>query len=269
MIGWNLLTSGWEFHPSVVAGCLLLLAVYLTAVRFHVNRTTLFFVSGVAVMFLALVSPLDSLGDDYLFSAHMAQHILLDMVVPPLFVLGIPTEMATAILRCPPAAWAERILGTPVIAWMIGTATLWLWHLPFLYNVTLENEGVHIFEHLTFLVTGTIFWWPVFSPLPERRMTPLGSVIYLTLGAIANALLGIIFTISATPFYARYANPKDELGALSLIRNTWGLTQIADQQLGGAFMWTFGSVIFFWAIMVLVARWLKESTAQEEGENQK
>ncbi|MEI8234593.1 MAG: cytochrome c oxidase assembly protein [Verrucomicrobiota bacterium] len=232
------------------------------------NRSTLFFLSGVVVMFLALVSPLDSLGDDYLFSAHMAQHILLDMVAPPLFVLGIPTEMAAALLRWPPAAWGERILGNPVIAWIIGTATLWVWHLPSLYNLTLESEGIHIFEHLTFLITGTIFWWPVFSPLSEHRMRPLSGVIYLTLGAIINGLLGIIFTISATPFYAEYANPKDELGALLLIRNTWGLTQIADQQLGGAFMWAFGSVIFFWAIMVLVARWLRETEMQAEGETE-
>ena len=268
MSGWNILTSGWEFHPSVVAGCLLLLAAYLVAVRFRVNRATLFFVSGAVVMFLALVSPLDTLGDDYLFSAHMAQHILLDMVVPPLFVLGIPTEMAAALLRWPPAAWAERILGNPVIAWFLGTAILWLWHLPSLYNATLENEGIHIFEHLTFLVTGTIFWWPVFAPLPECRMSPVYSVIYLSMGAIANALLGIIFTISATPFYPGYANPKDELGALSLIRDTWGLTQIADQQLGGAFMWTFGSIVFFWAIMVMVARWLRETETQAEGETE-
>jgi cytochrome c oxidase assembly factor CtaG len=265
MSGRELFTSGWEFHPSVVAGCLLLLAAYLVAVRFRVNRITFFFGSGVMVMFLALVSPLDSLGDDYLFSAHMAQHILVDMVVPPLFVLGIPAGMAAAMLRFPPAAWAERILGKPVVAWTLGIATLWIWHLPYLYNATLENKGIHIFEHLTFLVTGTIFWWPVFSPLPERRMTPLGSMIYLSLGAIANALLGIIFTISATPFYSGYANPKDELGALSLIRDTWGLSQIADQQLGGAFMWAFGSVIFFWAIMVMVARWLRETETQTEG----
>ncbi len=269
MSGWDILTSGWEFHPSVVAGCALLLAAYLTAVRFRMNRNTLFFVSGVGVMFLALVSPLDSLGDDYLFSAHMAQHILLDMVVPPLFMLGLSSAMAAALLRWPPAAWAERILGNPVFAWTLGITTLWLWHLPALYNATLENKGIHIFEHLMFLVTGTIFWWPVFSPLPERRLTPLGSVIYLTLGAIANALLGIIFTISATPFYSGYANPKDELGALSLIRDTWGLTQIADQQLGGAFMWTFGSVIFFWAIMVMVTRWLRETESQSNGGNEK
>jgi cytochrome c oxidase assembly factor CtaG len=264
MSGWKLLTSAWEFHPSVVAGCLLLLALYLAAVRLRMNRTTLFFLSGVAVMFLALVSPLDPLGDDYLFSAHMAQHILLDMVAPPLFVLGISEEMAAAILSWPPAAWTERVLGSPAIAWTLGIVTLWLWHLPSLYNATLENEGVHIFEHLTFLATGTIFWWPVFAPLSQRRMAPLGSIIYLSLASLANALLGIIFTISSTPFYAGYANPRDEYGALSFIRETWGLTQIVDQQLGGAFMWTFGSVVYFWAIMVIAVRWLREA----EGENE-
>jgi cytochrome c oxidase assembly factor CtaG len=259
MNGRDLLVSGWEFHPSVVAGCLLLLFVYLWAVQFRLNRATLLFVAGVVILFLALVSPLDSLGDDYLFSAHMAQHILLNILAPPLLVLGIPEELAAAILRWEPAARVERILRKPVTAWILGTATLWIWHFPFLYNATLVNEGIHIFEHLTFLVTGTIFWWPVFAPLPFSRISPLGSMIYLSIGATANALLGIIFTISATPFYSGYAHPEDELGALSLIREKWGLTQIADQQLGGALMWTFGSAIFFWAIMVMIARWLRES----------
>jgi len=266
--GWELFRSAWDFEPSIVAGSALLLGGYLLAVRFRMEQTTLFFVTGVVVMFLALVSPLDAIGDDYLFSAHMLQHILLDLAAPPLFVLGLPARLARRMLRPAPIVRAERILSRPVVAWFLGVGTLWIWHLPALYNLTLEKENVHIFEHLTFLVTGTILWWPVFTRLDERRLNPMFSVVYLVLASLANALLGIIFTISTTPYYAGYAHPRDELGALSLIRNTWGLSQIEDQQLGGAFMWVIGSMIFLWAIMVLVARWFREpevDTASGEG----
>jgi cytochrome c oxidase assembly factor CtaG len=261
--GWDLLRTAWDFEPSIVAGSALLLCAYLVATRFRMAVTTLWFVTGVVVMLLALVSPLDELGDDYLFSAHMLQHILLDLVAPSLFVLGLPAWLARPMLRPSPIARAERILGHPVVAWFLGVGTLWIWHLPVLYDLTLQNESVHIFEHLTFLVTGTILWWPVFTRLDERRLAPLLSVAYLSLAALANGLLGIIFTISSTPFYVGYTQPRDDLGALSLIRNTWGLSQIEDQRLGGAFMWVIGSVIFLWAIMVLVARWLREPGVED------
>jgi cytochrome c oxidase assembly factor CtaG len=261
MTGWQLFKASWDFEPSVVMGSGLLLGGYLTAVRCRPARTTYLFAAGVGVMLLALVSPLDGLGDDYLFSAHMLQHILLDFVAPPLFVLGFPEDMARRLLLWQPAAAAERILGQPVVAWFLGIGTLWLWHLPTLYNATLASEGVHIFEHLTFLVTGTIFWWPAFRPPVEQRMPPLASVVYLGLGALANALLGIIFTFASTPFYSGYDHPPDELGALALIRDHWGISQIADQQLGGAFMWVIGSVVFLWAIVAVMGRWYREEAS--------
>jgi cytochrome c oxidase assembly factor CtaG len=151
-----------------------------------------------------------------------------------------------------------------VVAWVLGSGTLWVWHLPYLYNLTLANENIHIFEHITFLVTGTILWWPVFSPLRERRLAPLIAIVYLFLASLANGLLGIFFTLANTAFYTGYLHPDDELGALSLIRNTWGLDPVADQKLGGAFMWVIGSVIFLWAILVMVARWYSEGEADSD-----
>lgn len=258
MTGWTLFTHSWDWEPSVVIGSVLLLGGYLKVVRFELNRSTLFFCAGVVVMFLALVSPLDPLGDDYLFSAHMLQHILLDLVAPPLFVLGISPALGERLLSWRPARTTERVLAYPLVAWFLGIGTLWLWHLPALYDATLADERIHILEHVSFLVTGTILWWPVFAPPAGRRLAALPAVAYLVLAAFANALLGIIFTIATTPFYAGYAHPDDELGALALIRTKWGLTQIVDQQLGGAFMWAIGSVIFLAAIIAKVKQWYQE-----------
>jgi cytochrome c oxidase assembly factor CtaG len=255
MTGWQLLTSTWEWHPSVMVGCGLLLGAYLAATRCRLAATTAWFAGGVVTMFLALVSPLDPLGDDYLFSAHMMQHILLDMVVPPCFVLGMPADLVRSALRWHPAAVAERILSPPAVAWFLGTFTLFIWHAPTLYNATLESDSVHIFEHLTFLVTGTILWWPVFNRVPALRLAPMMSVLYLALAALANGVLGIFFSLSSAPYYEAYLNPKDELELLPLLRGKWGLDPLSDQQLGGGFMWVLGSIIYLWAIVVVVVRW--------------
>ena len=263
MSTWELFKSSWDWEPSVLVGTALLQAGYLVVVRSRLNRKTLCFTAGVAVMFLALVSPLDALGDDYLFSAHMLQHILLDLVAPLLFVLGTPERLVRQVLKWRVAARAERLLRHPAVAWGLGIGTLWAWHLPALYNLTLENETIHAFEHLTFLVTGTILWWPVFSPL-ETALAPLAGLVYLFLAALANGLLGAIFTIASTPFYPAYVHPPDDLHALSLIRRTWGLNPLADQQLGGAFMWVLGSLIFLGAILVVIARWYREAERETQ-----
>ena len=263
MTGWELFKESWDWEPSVVIGSVLLLGGYLWAVRLQIGRSTWLFASGVAVMFLALVSPLDDLGDDYLFSAHMLQHILLDFLAPLLFVLGLSEPLAEKIVRWGPANRTERVLRRPPVAWFLGIGTLWVWHLPVLYNATLTSENVHVFEHLTFLVTGTILWWPVFTPLMERRLTPLASVAYLALAALANGLLGVIFTLASTPFYSGYAHPSDELGALGLIRDQWGLDPITDQKLGGAFMWVLGSIILLGAIVTALGRWYREEVVAQ------
>jgi cytochrome c oxidase assembly factor CtaG len=259
MTTWKLLVTSWNFEPSVVFGCALLLAVYFFAVRFKLNRKSCLYTLGVLVIFLALVSPLDALGDDYLFSAHMVQHMMIGLVAPPLLVAGIPAPMARGLLRLPFADRLEQILGFPPLALLSGVVTLWIWHLPLLYDLTLENDAVHVFEHLTLLVTGTMLWWPVFKPISKGRLTPLGAIAYLGVAGFASSILGIIFTISDTPFYAAYAHPHDELGALKLIRQDWGLTQLDDQKLGGAIMWEPMGVIFLWSVMAIMIKWFKES----------
>ncbi|MGH9553151.1 MAG: cytochrome c oxidase assembly protein [Terriglobales bacterium] len=267
MTGWKLFLSTWDFHPSVVIGCALLWGIYLFAVRGRFDRKTTNYTLGVLIIFLALVSPVDDLGDDYLFSAHMVQHMMLGMIAPVLLVAGIPASFVRAWLKHPLIARLERILGYPPVALIVANATFWVWHLPSLYNLTLADEGVHIFEHMMFLVTGTMLWWPVFKPVPEGRLSPMSAIVYMGIAAALSTILGIIFTISDTPYYAGYANPDDDLGALKLIREQWGLTQIADQKLGGAIMWEPAGAIFLWGMMCVMIRWFKEDSESDTVQN--
>ena len=136
-----------------------------SVVRFRLTCAHLVLHSGTLILFLALVSPLDTLADTYLFSAHMMQHILLILIVPPLWIMGIPPHLLRKVLRRPALAKLEHHLAFPILAWSLGVGTMWLWHWPPLYNRALAHESLHIAEHLLFLVTAVIFWWPVMAPL--------------------------------------------------------------------------------------------------------
>jgi putative membrane protein len=186
------------------------------------------FLLGDLVMLFALISPLDVLADDYLFSAHMLQHMLLILAVPPLLILGIPRALATSIVRVPALGAIERMLRNPGVAWTLGMAALWIWHVPRLYDATLASEPLHIFEHLVFLVTATIFWWPILAPLEESRMN-----------------------------HGAYLHPEDSLHILAGLRDSWGLTTESDQELGGLLMWVPGGLVYLCAIMAVLARWYR------------
>lgn len=210
-------------------------------------------------MMFALVGPLDGLGDEYLFSAHMLEHIVFLVIVPPLLIMGLPRETVTAMLRWGPAAALERILRRPAVAWLIAVVTLYLWHVPLLYNTALADERVHIAQHLSFLVTATIFWWPVLAPLRDHRLRGHSAILYLFLAAVANSVLGAVLTFSRPGLYPLYVRPTDGSPELALIRRGWGLDPAADQQLGGLFMWVVGGLFFLMAILGMYARWYRES----------
>lgn len=258
----QLLDSTWNVAPSILVGCLALLALHFLIARGRPLRSLLLFLAGDLVLFIALVSPLDELGDTYLFSAHMVQHLLLVLLAPPLLIAGLPLEPLRSALAQPVLNRLERSLAKPVVAWFLGIGTLWIWHLPVLYNATLADERIHIFEHLTFLVTGVIFWWPIFTPLEKRRYATETAITYLGLGALTNTVLGVLLTFAPPGFYPYYVHPRDPYGALDLIRNTWGLDAADDQQLGGVLMWVLGGLFFLTAFVIVLQRWYRTPPAE-------
>ncbi|MGA7291459.1 MAG: cytochrome c oxidase assembly protein [Terriglobales bacterium] len=255
MSAWQLFSSGWDWEPSVVAGCALLLLSYLAALRFRFPARALSFAAGVSVLLLALVSPIDTLGDAYLFSAHMVQHILLILVVPPLLIIGIPRELSDRLMRHSLPLRTERILSKPLLAWTLGVGTMWIWHWPPLYNATLSHEGIHIAEHLMFLITATIFWWPVIGPVERSHLSPLAAVIYLFSACAAHTVLAILITFAPVGTYPAYLQPSDTLDILPLLRKQWGLTPGVDQQLGGLLMWVPVCLIYLGFIVATMIRW--------------
>lgn len=251
----HIVLSAWDWEPSVLIGCALLLAAYFWVVRIRTVLHAIYFVTGVLVMLLALVSPIDTLGDTYLFSVHMLQHLLLVLIVPPLLILGIPRKSIEQLLSWRPAAVIEHALSLPALAWSVAFLTMAAWHIPVLYNAALANEDVHIAQHLMFLVTATIFWWPVLTPIAALRMGTGATVIYLFAAAAANTVLGIVITFAPVGIYPAYLAPNDELNILPFIRKNWGMSPAADQQLGGLLMWVPGCSIYFLGILIAIIEW--------------
>lgn len=269
MTGWKLFTIGWHFESSVVLGSTVLTAWYLYKVRGNINLKTVSFIAGILIILLALTSPVDRLGEDYLFSLHMVQHMLLGVIAPLLMVAGLPQAITNPWLKFPIIGSIEKLIGTPTIALIVASGTFWLWHLPALYNLTLQNESIHVFEHITLIATGVILWWPVLKPDTTKQLAPMASVIYLSIAALLSTILGMIFTVSDTVYYAGYAHPSDDLGALDLIRNKWGLDQLADQKLGGAIMWEPAGVIFLAIMMVKMKTWFEGDSEHQIASTEK
>lgn len=259
----QLLLTQWSFDPSVWGGCALLIAVHFWRIRRATIWQRLSWIAGVVTMFVALESALDPLSDIYLFSAHMAQHLLLILIVPPFLLWGIPESEARSWMRHPAIRRTESILGRPVLAWCLGMGVMTLWHVPVLYDYAVAHETVHICEHLSFLVTATIFWWPIMSPLPERRLAPVPAIFYLFAAVAENSALGIIITFMPVGYYHSYLHPADPLHILGTIRNQWGLSVAADQRLGGLLMWIPGCTIYFIGILLVFIAWCDASDAEE------
>ena len=217
-----------------------------------------FFASGVAVSWLALETPLDTLADAYSQALHMAQHVLLGVVAPPLLLLGLSPWMASRLLRALP--WLRPVL-EPVPAQLIAAAVMIGWHVPFAYDLTVSNDAVHVFEHLTFLAAGAVFWWAFLeatSATLRWRMSVGARFVYLLVGTLPQDGVALVLQFSRTLFYPHYA------GAYPFFA---GWTPVIDQNVSGVVLMIVGKTSYAVAALVLFYRWIAEESraGDEEG----
>lgn len=263
-VGLHFWLTEWNWQPSIIGGTLLILALYIYAIgpfrekffpaeEFSLSKAVAF-QFGVLLMFLSLFSALDKLGDTYLFSAHMLQHLILTLVGPPLMLLGTPGWLIPPLLRNRVVLNIGKVLTHPAVAFTLFNADLWFWHAPLLYDATLFNDNLHILEHLTFIISGLIFWWPLFSPVKEGlpRLSTGGQILYLFFGSMPMVLLGAGLTF-APPLYAPYINAP----------RVWGLSPATDQQLGGLLMWVPVSLYIIVIMSILFIRWMQRQEREQ------
>ena len=248
----------WQFDPAIWLAVILTGAGYIyatgvieqrdpTAVT---TRQTWYFLSGLAVLFFALQGPLDAFADDA-FWVHMIQHIVLVSIVPPLLLIGTPTALIKPFLRVPGVLPVMRLLTNAGVAWLLSTAVFFGWHIPALYNAAVLNNSLHALEHLGFLATALLFWWPVFGPAPEDlpRLSRANQVLYLAVSCQPNVVLGAVLVFGPQAYYAVYS------GANRLIQN---LSPLVDQQIGGSIMWVPGNLLYLGIISKLFFDWFTE-----------
>lgn len=253
----------WAFDPSIMIGIAAWVVGYAWVtgpLQKHRGwapvsrgRKTAFYL-GTLILFLALVSPLDHLGDEYLFGAHMLQHFLLLLVAPPLWLYGLPDGFIDQVITSPRARKFTRWMVHPVTTYFAYNVLVWGWHIPSLYQAALENENIHILEHLTFLFAGVLGWWPIFgkSDKAAPRAGYVAQMIYLFGLMFPMTMLAALITFAKQPFYPFYAQAP----------RLWGLSVLADQQIAGLIMWIPGNLILFGAFTNSFYQWFKAQEKQ-------
>jgi putative membrane protein len=242
----------WQPDLSVLLGLIGLEVGYLLCVgpwRYRFGRVPAVgrgrqatFLLGVLALGLALASPLDALADTYLLSAHMVQHVLLTIIGPPLLLLGTPAWLLRPALRWRGVAEVARFVTRARLAFALGNVTYLVWHIPAFYEAALRSQPIHIAEHLTFLVTATIMWWPLVGPLPELpRLSPPLQMLYVFLQVLPGSFLGIVLGMAPVVLYPTYETAP----------RLWGLTALADQHIAGLIMWV-GTNMFWLAVLTAV-----------------
>lgn len=213
------------------------------------------FAGGMLALLGALVSPLDGLGDQYLFSAHMFQHVLLGDVAPLLVLLSLSRVIMRPATRRLTAI--ERRLGalaSPAACIVLWLALMYVWHIPALYDAATEHPLIHLVEHVSFFTAGVALWWPLIEPVPMRRsLTGLQPVAYIATAKAGLAVLGVFLTWSTTAIYPYYETTP----------RIWGLSPIEDQNVAGVIMMAEQSLTLAIVLAALFIRMLQRSEVEQ------
>jgi len=207
------------------------------------------------VLAAALVSPLDDLGERYLFSAHMVQHILLGDLAPLLLLLSLSRViMRPATRRFMSLERRLGALASPAALIALWLVLIYLWHVPALYDAALRHPLIHAVQHLCFFCAGVAVWWPLVQPVPmRRRLTGLAPFRYIFAAKLGLAALGIYLTWSTTVVFTYYER----------VPRIWGLSAVDDQNAGGALMLVEQSIVLLTALAILFVRFLAQSEEEE------
>jgi cytochrome c oxidase assembly factor CtaG len=239
------LVSAWDPAPVVLVGAGLTLVLFAQGSRRlrqrgrndHADWTRAWlFLVAVAIATLALVSPLDEVGDSYLLSGHMLQHVLIGDVAPalalvalrgPLIFFFLPCSVLRALAR---SRWVRNVLGfllRPTLSFVAWIAVIAAWHVPVVYDYALRDQAVHDLEHVSFILVGLLVWTQILDPARRRRLRVSERVAYMFGLCGTGAVLAGVLVLSSTPLYPAYAGGGPRL---------LGLSPLRDQQLAGIVM---------------------------------
>jgi putative membrane protein len=263
--GWG----SWTFNPIVIGALLLAAVAYARAYRRAAARSSAIgpghwvpYGAGLLALAVALLSPLDPIGDSYLLSAHMGQHVLLSDIAPALLVLGLrrpllPLGLSREALRAvaPGGSRFGRLLARLTSPWLaipLWAIATWVWAIPAIFDFAAQHSTVHAFEHATLFYTGLALWWLIIDPLPRARLRPGGQrLALLGFSRLASAAVCLPLTWLAHPEYPYYAAAP----------RAFGISAINDQHLAGAGMCFVEFLVFGLAFAAVFISMLGRSEA--------
>jgi len=258
----ELLSQYWQLNWTAVIIALALIIFHLRTNRQASTSGHLAFFSGVLLFLLVTVSPLAYLGRSYLFSAHMIEHIVILLIVPPLLLSGTNPMLLEKLHQSKFRKTGDVLFSTPV-AWVMGIGAMYFWHIPSMLEAMKKSMSLHIIHILTLLILGIIFIWPVYTPIPWKKLSPLQSALYLFIACVGCTILGILITFGPTSLYIPYFT-GGSAAILNLIHHTWGITASIDQQAAGLIMWVPACFIYITNIMVTLAGYYKNQYSDDE-----
>jgi putative copper resistance protein D len=258
----------WRWDPVTVAGMLAVGSLYALAVS-RVRRAgahwpaawAAWFGAGLAVLAVALVSPVDAYAD-VSFSVHMGQHLFLTMLAPPLLALGAPITLAlragsprtgraiTSVLR----SRVVSFLGRPVVGWLLFVTVPVVVHFSPLFDLALRSRPWHALEHALWVSAALVYWWPIVgrdpSPHPVRYPVRLLSMF---LAMPATSFLALAVYVTSVPLYAAYAS----------LPAPWGPSALGDQRNAAVLMWLVGNLGMMVAMLLVAAAWKRDDDARQ------
>jgi putative membrane protein len=272
----SVILLSWSWRPEIILSLVLAATVHLAG-RWRLKQRgggqviapwrTAAYLGGLAVLALALMSPIDILSRQYFFM-HMIQHLLLVMFAAPLLLIGnpmpimlwgLPSTLRMEVGRwLRPSATFRRLVAAvtrPALAWLYFIIALVGWHDPNAYNATLESDFVHDLEHLSFFFTAVLFWWHVIGVAPRihKRLSKGVRIGYTVAAVPPNALTGIAISFASEPIYTYYETVP-RLGSMTVLQ---------DQMLAGTIMWIPGSMMYLLAALILVAQVVREEEEKQ------
>jgi putative membrane protein len=255
------LLASWTFEPLQLAPIAVIAVAYAVRARTLARRDQpvpgwriALFALGIALLAIAVASPIAEIGETELFSFHMTQHLLLGDLAPLCILAGLTGPLLRPILALP-GVMRLRVLANPLVAFPIWAANLVFWHVPVLYEAAVEHSGVHALEHIAFFSAGIVLWLPILETLPAPEWFGTGAKLGYIVGVrLVATILGNVFVWGGSAFYDVYDTGNDYLG----------LSPEADQSLAGSLMMLEGSLVTIVALAWLFLRMAQEGEVRQE-----